>query len=153
MSHVLALSSNEGDIVIEMADMNPTFNFDYNNPVITIPTPFEEVTVNDNLSFWKTVSLNLNMSSQTVIIEFSESSGIGNNGAAPNYFQPVTVFEKIINLTCRPNEKKKILYMNGGFFGFVEISGYRLRNDPGRKDYVIHTLSLAVVSSVGAIVP
>lgn len=149
MTYSLKLTSTDGLIVVDMTNMNPTFSYDYNNPIIKIPTPKDETLMLTKKNLWSTVTLNLNMNLETVMIDFTENSGFGVNGAPINFATPTTVFEKIIHLAMQPNEKKKKLLVNEEFFGFVEIEGYRISNEAGKKDLVTHHLTLPLVSDEG----
>jgi hypothetical protein len=149
MTYSVKITSFDGGVVVDMTNMNPNFSFDFNNPIIKIPTPMDPDRSLDNQSKWKTVTFNLNMCLQTVMIDFTEPSGLGVLGSAPNWSSSCsTVFEKIMYLATELNENKKILYINDAVFGLVEIEGYRVSIEAGRKDLVKHTLTLPLVANI-----
>jgi hypothetical protein len=144
MTYSLYLTSYDHTVVVDLTAMNPNFTFDYNNPLIKIPTPWEDMP-DDPTKKWNVVTLNINMSSQTVLLDFTEMSGLGNLGSAVNFDAPVTVFEKMLYLCRQRDEYKKQLWVNDAKFGDVEIEGYRVSIPAGRKDLVQHSVTLVLI--------
>lgn len=151
MTYALKLTGPTGEWEVDLSTMHPNFTFQYNNPIISIPTPMDETDVLNPKNKWSVVTLNLNMSTQTILINFKEQSGLTTNGGTLNLVSPTTTFEKILKLACDyPTEAKK-LYINDTSeeFGDVEIEGYNATIPPGGKDYVEHSLTLVLSSPLG----
>ena len=146
MTYLLKIANSGGTVSVDMTAMNPNFTFNFNNPIITIPTPMDETASIGPSSLWSVVTMNLNMNEQTIQINFKEVSGIGNLGSAVNIVTPTTVFEKLMNLAIDHTKKK--LYINDAtaYFAMVEIQGYNATVAAGGKDFVEHSLTFVVAS-------
>jgi hypothetical protein len=130
--------------------MNPGFTFNFNNPIITIPTPMSEDDVISKTAKWNVVTMNLNMNTQTINIKSTEAGGLTLSGGAINFdtAATMTVFEKLLALCTDPAKKK--LYVNDTTepFALVEIESYTASINPGGKDIVEHSLNLVVSSDM-----
>jgi hypothetical protein len=129
--------------------LNPSFTFNFSNPIITIPTPMSEDDVISKTAKWNVVTMNLNMNTQTINIEAKESlTGLTLSSGAINFdtAATMTVFEKLLALSM--DSAKKKLYINDSSepFALVEIEGYRASVGAGAKDLIEHSLTLVVSS-------
>jgi len=148
MTYLLKITDNAGTLSVDMSAMNPSFTFNFSNPIITIPTPMDEAAPIDAKSKWNVVTMNLNMNTQTINIVFEETSGITVLGSPINWATPTTVFEKLLTMATDPDKKKLYVNDDSAEFCLCEIKGYNVTVDTGRKDLLKHSLTLVIAANM-----
>lgn len=147
MTYMLKLVENcvTTPVEIDFTSLNPTFTFNYSNPVISINMP-KDKNAGSIFDGWNSVIINLNMCSVTVTIEWMDLAGVGVAGAIPAEDAPTTTFEKMMYFTKQG--LPVVLYINdaGTKFGVATIERWNAKVIAGQKDIVNHSVTLIMTS-------